>query len=66
MITAYHRIASDNIDLPVDITMDFSQGADGMPEMEKEARFKYYNTPPKGIFAALVGSNPNMRQFVSS
>lgn len=46
MITAYHWIASDNIDLPIDITLDFSQG---MPDVEKEQRFKYYNALSKGI-----------------
>ncbi|SFW85885.1 hypothetical protein [Chitinophaga sancti] len=46
MITAYHIIASENIDFPVDLTMDFSKG---MPEMEQAERFKYFNSHSKGI-----------------
>jgi hypothetical protein len=49
MITAYHRIAGDNFDLPVDLTLDFSQGVEGIREMDHDERIRYYNTHPKGI-----------------
>ncbi|RFM35150.1 hypothetical protein [Chitinophaga silvisoli] len=48
MITAYHMIASGNIDIPIDITQDFSTGIN-MPEMEQTAKFKYFNAHSNGL-----------------